>query len=366
MQIACLSDLHLGHPRNAAADIIANLRLALPDSAATGDLDIIFLAGDVFDGLLSLPDKDVLEIDLWISSLLRICQKHDIVLRVLDGTKSHDWFQSQRFMAINDLTKICADVQYIRELSIEYIERFDIHVLYVPDEWEDDTEKTLQQTHALLKAKGLAQVDYAIMHGQFEYQLPAFIKAQKHSSDAYQALVRELIFIGHVHTHTRLGRIIAQGSFDRLSHGEEGPKGHVRATIHHNGDRDVIFVENTTAKKFITVNCTELSLEDTLNAVDDQVGNLAPGSYVRVEAQYDNPVFTNMEALIRRHPFFVFSKLVRELETIPVELIEDETVFHAITITRENLPEILLERLALSGASAQVLDVAGAILLEVL
>lgn len=365
LYMAVVSDIHFGHRRNGTRDIARNFRAAFPDNAATAQLDIIWLAGDIFDDLFSLNDEDVLEVDLVIAYLLRICKKHDIVLRVLEGTPSHDWKQSHRFEHINEVTGIGADLKHVKDLSIEYIERFGITVLYVPDEW-DNTETTLSQIHELLRAKGLDQVDYAIMHGQFEYQLPAHVKAPKHSSEAYLKLVKELIFIGHVHLHSRYDRIIAQGSFDRLSHGEEGPKGHVRAKVYANGNRDVVFVENEGAMKFVTVRCTDLSLEDTLNEVDDQVGDLPDGSQVRVEANHDHPIFTNMEVLIRRYPLFAWSKLPREDVTEEVALVEDATVFVPITINRDNLPALLLKRVADADVSQAVFDAAEALLKEVL
>lgn len=164
-----MSDLHLGAKKNTAAEIIKNIKIEFPDNSETGLLDIIFIAGDVFDGLLALPDEDVVVIDLLIAYMLNLCVKHNIILRILDGTKSHDWYQSERFISIAKLTQSSADVKYIKDLSIEYIEELGINVLYVPDEWDSSTDKTLEQVHSLLKAKGLTQVDYAVMHGMFDF-----------------------------------------------------------------------------------------------------------------------------------------------------------------------------------------------------
>lgn len=366
LQIASVSDIHLGHRRNETREIIANLRRAFPDSPATAKLDLLVLVGDVYDGLLSLPDEEVQEIDFWIEYVLRMCKKHDIVLRVLEGTPSHDWKQSQRFVTINEITGIGADLKYVKDLSIEYIEKLDISVLYVPDEWDTTTERTYAQVQELLKAKGLAQVDFAFMHGQFEFQLPEHVKAQKHNSTLYLEIVKYLVFIGHVHTHSRYERIIAQGSFDRLSHGEEGPKGHVRATVRPNGEADVVFVENQHAKLFLTVDCTDLTLEQTLVKIEQFVQGLPDGSNVRVQAGPDNPVFTNMELLIRSHPMLTWSKKVDEVKQDLPELVEVETVYVPITLSKDNLEGLLLERLANNNADALTLQAAKSILVDAL
>jgi hypothetical protein len=366
LKMAVVSDIHLGHRRNPTAEILKNLRAAFPDDATTAELDIIYLAGDVFDDLLSLPDDEVVWIKVWIVHFLHVCKKHDVMVRVLEGTPSHDWKQSKLFTTLNEVAGIGADLQYVTTLSIEYIQRHDIHVLYVPDEW-DTTENTLSQVKDLLKAKGLTQVDYAIMHGQFDYQLPEHVKAPKHIAQEYLSLVRYLIFIGHVHVHSRFDRIVAQGSFDRLSHNEEGPKGHVRATVRDVDDMDVQFIENTGAKRFVTVKCTHMELDETLHEIAEAVNGLPDGSHVRVEASAENPILTNMEELIRSWPLLTWTKIARDTEQEEaVNEVEEDTPYIPIIITRDNLPSLLLERVARAGVHGNVLDAAVTILEEVM
>lgn len=367
LNIAVASDIHLGHKRNPAYRIVQNLRDAFPDNAETAALDIIFLAGDVFDSLLTCPSDEATDADIWIAHLLRLCKKHDIALRVLNGTNSHDFNQSERFVTINEIAGIGADLHYAKDLSIEYIEKYDIHVLYVPDEWESSTEKTLAQVKDLIRAKGLTQVDLAIMHGQFEFQLPPHIKAQKHSSEEYLGLVKHLIFIGHVHTHRTYERIIAQGSFDRLSHGEEEPKGHVRATIRPNGEYEVRFIENKNAMTFQSVDCTDLDLDDTLKKIANTVGHRNDNIFVRIIGDPDNPIFTNMNMLVSMYPFVTWSKLIKEAdEEITTEYDDAEVNFQPIILNKENLPGLLLERLAYRGVKNGLLSSAKAMLKEVI
>ena len=366
LKVAVVSDIHIGHAKNKAIEIIANLKKAFPDNAETGELDIIFLAGDVFDTLLSLPDTDVIEADIWIAYMLNLCAKHDIVLRVLEGTPSHDWKQSERFITIAKILSIPVDVKYIKELSIEYIKRFDINVLYVPDEWQNTTERTLEDVKDLLKAKGLGKVDYAIMHGAFTFQLPEIVKTHKHDPEAYLKIVKEFIFIGHIHNYSRYDRIIAQGSFDRLSHGEEEPKGHVRATITEDS-RNVVFVENESAKIFKTIDCTGLTLEESIIKVDIEVEAIPFGSYVRIVCDSNNPILSNMDVLVRRYPLLIWSKLSRSTEEeIIIDNGVDESVYIPITITNENIKQLLLDMIVNNEISPDVLISAEKILDEVI
>lgn len=365
--VAVASDLHLGNVRNTASEIIVNLRAAFPDNVETAKLHMICIAGDAFDKLLSLSNEAVHDIDLYFAYMLRLCKKHDIMFRILDGTKSHDWYQSQRVETLNEIMGIGCDLKYVRELSIEYIPKFDINILYVPDEWNTTTERTLSQVKDLLRAKGLDQVDYAMMHGQFEYQLPAHIEAQKHSSSEYLKIVRELIFIGHVHKHSRYDRIIAQGSFDRLTHGEEEAKGHVRAYCRPNGEHDIVFVETKNAKRFVTVNCVGLDAAETLVKIDESVKDLPDNSHVRIEADTDNPVLGNMEAIVRNYSRFVWKTLGRELKEEKPEEMEDENGGIIVgTFTCDNLGQLIVERLVAKGATSDMLHFIDLVLTEVL
>jgi DNA repair exonuclease SbcCD nuclease subunit len=367
LKVASVSDVHLGHSKTPTLDILKNLRAAFPDNEETAQLDLICIVGDLFDTLLNLNHPDLAEIKIWIADFLRLCKKHDIVLYVLEGTPSHDWWQSQMFVTINEgIAGIGAKLRYVKDISVEHDPDLDIWVGFVPDESAPTTEQTLSQIQSLLQTKGLDKVDLMFMHGQFEYQLPPHVKAQKHDSQAYLALTRYVIFIGHVHVHSSFERIFAQGSFDRLSHGEEAAKGHMRATLYANGDYEVQFVENTGARKYITVYCYGMAVEDALQEIERRVRELPVNSAVRLEANHDHPLFADMDILIREYPSFTWSKNPKDRDKEEEEeLVDDETTFVSITINSENITRLLMERLANMGLDAELLGIAEAKINEV-
>lgn len=347
LKLASISDIHLGHKRNKTVDIIANLKLAFPDNETTAELDIIFLAGDVFDRLLEFPDYDVPEINIWIFEFLSICSKYNIIVRVLEGTPSHDRGQSETFLTTALIANLEIDLKYIKVLSIEHIDKFDIDILYVPDEWETTTDKTLQQVKDLMQNKGLSKVDFAIMHGNFSYQMPSHLKKiPRHDEDEYLKLVRHYIFIGHIHNFSFYERIIAQGSFDRLAHGEEAPKGHVRATISEDGNKEFFFIENKTAKIYKTYKCYDLDLEQTLRLIEKEVDKLPNNANVRIEANPEHPVFSNMNQLVTLYPTITWSKLPKSNE-VEEEIINDDEIddYTPITISKDNIVSLMMQRI---------------------
>ena len=121
LKMAVFSDIHLGHMKNDTADIIKNLDNAMKDKAWLRELDVLFLSGDVFDRLLYLPEDSSNAIRLWISHMLRMCAEYDIILRVLEGTPSHDWGQPELFISTNVIGDIKANVKYQSTLCIEHI-----------------------------------------------------------------------------------------------------------------------------------------------------------------------------------------------------------------------------------------------------
>lgn len=346
LSLAVVSDIHLGSKRNKTTDIINNLVKAFPSNDETSKLDIIFLAGDVFDRLLDYPDVDAMDINIWIYDFLTLCSRFNIIVRILEGTPSHDRFQSQAFLNVAHISKLPIDLKYVKTLSIEYIEELDINVLYVPDEWETTTDKTLDQVKELLQNKGLEKVDFAIMHGSFDYQVPPHLKkVPKHDSQEYLNIVKHYIFIGHIHNFTFHDRIIAQGSFDRLAHGEEGPKGHVRAVI-KNDQKEFFFIENESAKIYKTFKCYSLNLEETLIYLKKMTESLPDNSCVRVEADKEHIIFSNMNELVSMYPTITWTKLQKseenDQEIIETDLDDDYT---QITINKDNIESLLMYRI---------------------
>lgn len=346
LKIANITDIHLGHPNTDTLFILENLEKAFPNSPETGELDLIFITGDVFDSRLEVPNPVVNEIKIWINKLLRICKKYDISLRVLEGTPSHDWGQSKLFTQVNDLVGIGADVRYVDVLEIEYMDKYGINLLYIPDEWNIECDDTWKEVKQLLKEKNLKQVDFTLMHGAFEYQLPPQIKASTHVPERYLEITKYYVFIGHVHTHSQYDRILAGGSFDRLAHGEEEDKGHLRLTVRPDNKNEILFIPNETAKVYKSIDCPLEELDKTFDYLDKVLPNLPHGSFVRIIADKKHAILTNIDVLRKRYPFFRFSsKVAKETDIVTEAIINLKGDYKPIAINQRNIKSLLLDRI---------------------
>ncbi len=307
LRIKQAGDIHLGHHQTSTASIIANLDRYLTSDTSLKDVDMLVLTGDIFDRLLHNADDAVHQINRWVTRLLYRCAYLDVVLCVVEGTPSHDRGQSRFFWEQKQNANIPVELHYVTELAIVRLERFAIDVLFVPDKWRPDTTETLAEVRLLMKQRGLEQVDFAIMHGAFEYQLPAMVPEPTHDSAAYLELVRYLIMIGHVHLANPRCRILPAGSFDRLTHGEEGPKGYFDIEVRAPDDFRVTFVENKGAKRYDTLALHGLDTKEANVKIRKHLDGLPKGSAIRLRCDAHDAVTGDLDGLKKLYPDYEWS-----------------------------------------------------------
>ena len=346
---ASFSDLHWGHRRNDTERMIQAFDKSVYGNGLLSYIKLLVLAGDVFDRLLNLNDESIFAIDRWIARLLKRCAEAGVVLRVLEGTKSHDRAQSQRFEMLYEFLELKSDFRYVKDVEVEYIASLGCQVLFIPDEAHTSTVETKEVVQAMLQAKGLQQVDLAVMHGYFQHQLPYDTKeGSYHDLAYYESIVKHWITIGHVHTRSRVGKALAQGSHDRLSHGEEEAKGFVVATCRHPGKDDAWFIDNHHAHVYRTVTCYDMTAEHALAAIDAACEGIPTGSRVRIEAEPEHPVFESMLMLTNRWPLLHLTKHIKsKSEKTTVEKILEDVLskWTPIRIDRESIGPLIEKRL---------------------
>lgn len=358
LNVASISDIHLGHRQTPTKHIIQNLYAAFPDTEETGQLDMIFIVGDLFDGPLGHYSDEAVEIQLWMYDFLKMCAKREIAVRVLEGTRSHDWRQSVWFNVVVQLSMLPVDLRYVRELSIERMTYGEspVDILYVPDEWRTETDQTWLEVNQLLAEHGISQVDFTLLHGAFAEQLPAQAKCPKHLSERYQSITKHHVFAGHIHQRWVNGNILGNGSFDRLMHGDEGDKGHWRVR-YVNEDTKIRFIKNPGAMTFLTVNCAGLSIDEANVKIDAAVSGLRAGSRIRVQSASTDAITSAVDLLRKRHPTLVWTVDATDKKTAQASLLVDHRPpTKGVAITASNLRALIDERLAASTLSPTLLQ----------
>lgn len=358
IKCASSSDHHLGHRNTPTSHILKNLRSAFPGTAETADLDLILFGGDLFDRLLTMDDPNIPLIKNWVNSFLRMCKEANIIVRFMRGTPSHDWNQNWITVAEDTDSAIGANVKYIDTLSIEYIEELGIHVLYVPDEWRPEPDDVWAEVLQLLQEKGLSHVDITVLHGAFDYQLPEHVKVPKHIPERYMGITRGYVLGAHIHKPSTYGEnLLVNGSFDRISHGEEEDKGHWRFSLFSDGTRKAKFVVNENARKYVTVDCSGMPVDDAIKSIRERLRGLPAEANVRIKAGRGDPISAALELMRKDFPTYNWSsKVTEEVSTQPKLLVDHRASFRQLNITPENLEDLLMERLAQAGHPPERLE----------
>lgn len=350
IKIAEFSDVHLGHPSTSTTHILRSLRHMFPDNEKTAELDLIIVAGDLFDRLLDYNSDDVTEIELWWIAFVRMCARNKTILRVIRGTPFHDRDQIKRLFSLIDGMDIEVDAKYFPILDIEHITALDIDVLYIPDEWRHRCDDTWFEVVDLLAKKGLEKIDIVVMHGAFHHQMPKNIHHQLelHQASRYIDITRRVIYVGHVHQMSNYeGVILSAGSTDRLSHGDEGTKGHWRTTLFSDGTQTHKFIPNALALPYITIQASDVNAEELYPIIDKRVEKLPDGSHVRLVGKKGDVVLQAIDTLKIRHPTYhwVTKEMKKEEELDVPLLLENKPVFKAIHITPKNIEELMMARI---------------------
>lgn len=359
LSIASYHDVHLGHNKVPASAIIPKL---MESTFSSGELDFIIYAGDVFDRILFLRNDAVGEIHLFGIKLLTFCKKHNIVLRFLEGTPYHDNKQSNLFVYLNANYNIGCDIRHVTELSVEHIDALGINVLYVPDEWNTDPEVTYADAVAAIRNAGLEKVDHIVMHGAFEFQLPDQVLT--HDSAKWLGLCYGYIFCGHIHKPVLHDRIVISGSFDRLQHNEEEPKGHYRVQCRKSDIRNedyrrsrITFEVNKKATVFKTIVVNGLDEAGAKARVIEALSSIPKKSYVRISANGNVDLKVLGNYMVTEYPNYhwdiidtskirkVTRRATKPTNRTGIEINKDN--IHRLTRERlvsRNVPEIVIDR----------------------
>lgn len=342
------SDVHLYHDKTKTEYIIENLYRAFPRTEKLRDVDIIFITGDLFDHEVFMPNPDVQHVFNFIYYLFNICSTYDIVLRVLEGTPSHDWKQAKAMTMVNENLPIPIDFKHVMTLSIEHMDRFGIDVLYVPDEWGNSCSDTFLEVQQLLDENNLEKVDLAMMHGCFNYQFPVNLvgKPDVHDEKSYLDITRYLIFIGHYHTPSIYERIHVPGSFDRLKHGEEEDKGHLEFTIYDTGAYNVDFVKNENAMVYKTLDLSDTPVSECIRHIHRLIPDETKECYIRILANKEDAIYSGLNELRLTFPNIRFSVSLKDKSKIKDKMVsETQDIVRPNTLSLDNIVDLMRVRL---------------------
>ena len=340
-----ISDLHVFNNLNPTAMVVEHGIAWFDDHIKLiSKADVFFVAGDWFDRGVRYASPDVYLSIMLASKLGRICSDNNIKLRFLEGTKSHDMNQNQNLVSYLGDMYPSLDIKLHKTICIEYIEDLDINILFVPDDM-GTADYVWKCVTSVLAEADVKAVDIACMHGCFEYHVAGIQSPYFHDEKLYSSIVRSYITIGHHHTWnvSKSGRIITQGSLDRISFGQEEEKGGVLVYCSTSGDVQYERLINTRATPFIKYKLTgDTDVDERairkLTTLNDQL------MHIRLVGNRDEPFLLSLRSFGDMYKHVKFTKEVPDVST--AELTKSAMRIKKLpTITRDNFPEMLDEYL---------------------
>jgi len=340
-----ISDIHYGHRKNTTSKIKDNFSNFIREyHDIMINLDAIFVVGDIYDRLIASNSQELQLINEWFNSLLKFCKINNIILRVIEGTMTHDYRQASGFSTVINGLDLGVDYKYYSDVSIEILKN-GLSVLYIPDNMgkpNDIYEKVLR----LMSELKLDKIDLAFVHGEFPFMLNGYLTETAHNEALYLAIVRYYIHCGHIHTPRFYDRILGNGSFDRLAHGEEEKKGCIYVKI-NDVNFSYLFLENKNASKFKTIKCVTSDTIETiyLKIVKYLKTNMNVVS-IKLLVSDSNLIQFNIKDLRHRLPEYLDLMVEVIKDDVNMTTVTLETVIReVIDINEDNIYKLMTERL---------------------
>lgn len=305
-------------------------------------IDLINLLGDYFHRKLSLNEKASKLAIKFMSELLSVCSENNIKVRMIRGTKTHDFNQLENFRHYE--TKL--DFRIINTVEVEEVFP-NFTVLYLPEEYMENPEEYYKEFFDL----GDAKYDCIFFHGTFDFVAFDSQKqeTERHISSAPVFEYRKFkdyaygpIIGGHIHRHQIYkDKIIYCGSLTVNNFGEEGETGFIELiydidTIEY----ELAFIENTSRPTYATIDLNDyinedMTFEEKVKIVED------------LKSQYDNlKIRFDKNDLSNENEVTIFREILSKNENIKVDYEDLEVKAVNEEEEEENKYEFIIKRIS--------------------
>lgn len=266
-----ISDIHFGAMKASLLYKELEKEFLLRIKAAE-DLDVVFIAGDLFDKKLSFNEEHARYAIKFINNLITLSRKKGFKIRLIKGTRNHDLNQLNNFQTLEGKNK--TDFRIINTVQEEEMFGEDFKVLYLPEEYMEDVEEYYEDT--LYNEE--THYDLIVGHGCMEFQS---FEAMNHLSERKianaptfknQLMIDKgnLTIFGHIHNRCNYKeKLYYCGSFSRWIFGEEKPKGYIQFSYDTDTkDYTVEYINNRLAREFKTIDINEIINDNTIKVQD--------------------------------------------------------------------------------------------------
>ena len=279
---AVIADIHFGAVK--PAQLMSELRVEFLSFIKDRYIDMIVIAGDFYNSVLSLNSQSALASFEFMYELLTICEQNKIrYVRIIEGTLSHDNFQIRNFSQYEEMDTV--NFRIITEACDEVIEG--MNILYIPEEYKTNPKSYYKPYFT----KPKKYYDMIFGHGMFketsfttELGENSVSKAPILDSKLVGSICKGPVFFGHIHTSQIIRKhIYYVGSFSRWVYGQEEEKGfYLTAYNTDTSEYAVEFVVNHMAKRYDTL---KLFLDNWKKPIEEFISFVKPYKHDNLRVQ---------------------------------------------------------------------------------
>lgn len=235
-------------------------------------LDVIFIAGDLFDMKEYSSSDTFREVLHFLNKLLSYTERLGSQIVAIKGTRTHDDLQLH---TLETIYASCDRIKFIHTVTDWMIN--DVHILYVPEEYVVDQE---------LYYKEYFEKHYDIMIGHGAIDKIWYAKSNKRSGMSSAPVfsvdklcdVANYCYFGHIHEHKSYGKNGRFKYVGPVTVWEYDKKDHGYYIIHYSKETELAreeYIDNENAQKMksvpIVIDESTKSLDSIMETVDEVI-----------------------------------------------------------------------------------------------
>lgn len=270
MKLINISDIHIGKKDDMKLekelDIFLNYVKGSP-------CEVLTISGDLFDRVLTANEYGTVMVINFIKNLLSITTEHGTAVRIIKGTRSHDFNQL-------DILKFIK--KEVSEFYFNIIERNSteeingVKFLYLPEEYPTDYDDFYKENLLSVEDKaydiiiGHGMIDFIAFTGYEDDSENRVHGTPTHKADDLIRVTKGPIIFGHIHEKQEYkNKIYYTGSYSRYSFDTPSEKGFMVFDIdlEDTSKFKMEFIENTEAPTYAVIDIDKLDLTD----IDDHI-----------------------------------------------------------------------------------------------
>ena len=270
MKLINISDIHIGKKDDMKLEKELDIFL---DYVKGNPCEVLTISGDLFDRVLTANEYGTVMAINFIKNLLSITTEHGTAVRIIKGTRSHDFNQL-------DILKFIK--KEVSEFYFNIIERNSteeingVKFLYLPEEYPTDYDDFYKENLLSVEDKaydiiiGHGMIDFIAFTGYEDDSENRVHGTPTHKADDLIRVTKGPIIFGHIHEKQEYkNKIYYTGSYSRYSFDTPSEKGFMVFDIdlEDTSKFKMEFIENTEAPTYAVIDIDKLDL----TGIDDHI-----------------------------------------------------------------------------------------------